>query len=99
MSKLLAPIHPGEILREDVLNPLNMSVNHSLNRWKRHPPERDRARTAWDHRRYGADRLARYIGTTPEFWLKLQVRYELRVARQTKLKEIEHATSPRSEAA
>src|ERR1035441_7078192 len=30
-------------------------------------------------------RLARYLGTTPEFWLKLQVHYELRVARQPKL--------------
>jgi addiction module HigA family antidote len=44
-------------------------------------------------------RLARYLGTTPEFWLKLQVHYELRVARQTKLKDIEHTVRPRSEAA
>jgi antitoxin HigA-1 len=44
-------------------------------------------------------RLARYLGTTPEFWLKLQVHYELRVARQTELKDIERAVRPRSEAA
>ncbi len=44
-------------------------------------------------------RLARYLGTTPEFWLKLQIHYELRVARQTKLKDIEHAVRPRTEAA
>jgi addiction module HigA family antidote len=44
-------------------------------------------------------RLARYLGTTPEFWLKLQVHYELRVARQTKLKDIEHTVRPRSETA
>ncbi len=31
MPKLLAPIHPGEILREDVLKPLNMSVNQLAN--------------------------------------------------------------------
>ncbi len=43
-----------------------------------------------------AMRLARYLGTTPEFWLKLQVHYELRVARQTKLKEIERTVKPRS---
>src|ERR1035438_1732598 len=36
-------------------------------------------------------RLARYLGTTSEFWLKLQVHYELRVSRQTKLKDIEHS--------
>ena len=44
-------------------------------------------------------RLARYLGTSPEFWLKLQVHYELRVARQAKQKEIERAVRPRSEAA
>jgi addiction module HigA family antidote len=44
-------------------------------------------------------RLGRYLGTTPEFWLKLQVHYELRVARQAKQKEIERAVRPRSEAA
>ena len=43
-------------------------------------------------------RLGRYLGTTPEFWLKLHVHYELRVARQAKQKEIERAVRPRSEA-
>ena len=44
-------------------------------------------------------RLARYLGTTAEFWLKLQVHYELRVARQAKLKDVERTVRPRSEAA
>ena len=44
-------------------------------------------------------RLARYLGTTPEFWLKLQVHYELRVARESKLPDIERAVKPRSVAA
>jgi addiction module HigA family antidote len=43
-------------------------------------------------------RLARYLGTTPEFWLKLQVHYELRVARQAKLQDIERAVQPRTAA-
>jgi addiction module HigA family antidote len=43
-------------------------------------------------------RLARYLGTTPEFWLKLQVHYELRIARQTKLPDIERAVQPRTAA-
>jgi addiction module HigA family antidote len=43
-------------------------------------------------------RLARYLGTTPEFWLKLQVHYELRVARQAKLPDIERAVQPRTAA-
>jgi len=44
-------------------------------------------------------RLARYLGTSAEFWLGLQLEYDLRMARQTKLKEIERAVRPRTEAA
>jgi antitoxin HigA-1 len=44
-------------------------------------------------------RLSRYLGTTAEFWLNLRKSYELRVARQTKQKEIERLVRPRSEAA
>jgi addiction module HigA family antidote len=100
MPKLLAPIHPGEILREDVLKPLNMSVNElakslAVDTARLNEIVRGRRGITADT----ALRLARYLGTTPEFWLKLQVHYELRVARQTKLKDIEHAVRPRSEAA
>jgi addiction module HigA family antidote len=100
MPKLLAPIHPGEILREDVLKPLNMSVNQlakslAVDAARLNEIVRGRRGITADT----ALRLARYLGTTPEFWLKLQVHYELRVAQQTKLKDIEHAVRPRSEAA
>jgi antitoxin HigA-1 len=44
-------------------------------------------------------RLSRYLGTTAEFWLNLQKSYELRVARQTNLKEIERTVLPRSQVA
>ena len=44
-------------------------------------------------------RLSRYLGATAEFWLNLPQRSELRVARQTKLKEIERTVRPRSDAA
>lgn len=44
-------------------------------------------------------RLARYLGTTAEFWLNLQKSYELRVARQSKQKAIDRAVRPRPEAA
>jgi addiction module HigA family antidote len=100
MPKLLPPSHPGEILREDVLVPLNMSVNQlakllTVDSARLNEIVRGRRGITADT----ALRLARYLGTTPEFWLKLQVHYELRVARQTKLREIEHAVRPRSEAA
>jgi addiction module HigA family antidote len=100
MPKLLAPIHPGEILLEDVLKPLNMSVNQlakslAVDAARLNEIVRGRRGITADT----ALRLARYLGTTPEFWLKLQVHYELRVARQAKLREIEQAIRPRSEAA
>ena len=100
MPKHLVPIHPGEILREDVLKPLNMSANKLAKLLGV-----DAARLndiVLGRRGITADtalRLARYLGTTPEFWLKLQVHYELRVARQTKLTDIERTVRPRSEAA
>src|SRR5882757_5600879 len=100
MPKLLAPIHPGEILREDVLNPLDMSVNQlakllAVDAARLNEIVRGRRGITADT----ALRLARYLGTTPEFWLNLQVHYELSVARQTKQKKIERAIRPRSEAA
>jgi addiction module HigA family antidote len=100
MPKLLAPIHPGEILREDVLKPLNMSVNQlakslAVDAARLNEIVRGRRGITADT----ALRLARYLGTTPEFWMKLQVHYELRLARQTKLQDIEHAVRPRTEAA
>jgi plasmid maintenance system antidote protein VapI len=44
-------------------------------------------------------RLARYLGTSAEFWLGLQLEYDLRTARRTRLREIEKAVRPRSAAA
>src|SRR5437870_11248678 len=100
MAKLLPPLHPGETIKEDVLKPLNMSVNQlakslAVDAARLNEIVRGRRGITADT----ALRLARYLGTTPEFWLKLQVHYELRVARQTKLKDIEHAVRPRTEAA
>jgi addiction module HigA family antidote len=100
MPKMLTPIHPGEVIREEILTPLDMSVNQLA---KRLAVDAARLNEIVRGRRgVTADtalRLARYLGTTPEFWLKLQVHYELRVARQTKLKDIERAVQPRSTAA
>jgi len=44
-------------------------------------------------------RLARYLGTSAEFWIGLQADYDLRVARQLKLKKIEREVKPKSRAA
>lgn len=100
MPKLLTPIHPGEIIREEVLVPLDMSVNQlakslAIDTARLNEIVRGRRGITADT----ALRLGRYLGNAPEFWLKLQVHYELRVARQAKQKEIERAVRPRTEAA
>jgi len=90
MPNSLAPIHPGETLREDVLDPLNMSVNRlakalGVDSSRLNEIVRGRRGITADT----ALRLARYLGTSAEFWLGLQLDYELRLARQSKLKQIE----------
>jgi addiction module HigA family antidote len=44
-------------------------------------------------------RLARYLGTSAEFWIGLQADYDLRVARQEKLRKIEREVAPKSKVA
>ena len=100
MTKLSAPVHPGESIKKDVLEPLNMSVNRlaktlAVDASRLNDIVRGRRGITADT----ALRLSRYLGTTAEFWMGLQLEYELRVARQTKLKAIERAVQPKSSAA
>jgi addiction module HigA family antidote len=100
MSKLLPPIHPGETIREDILKPLDMSVNQlakalSVDAARLNEIVRGRRGITADT----ALRLSRYLGTSAEFWLGLQADYDLRVARQLKLKKIEREVKPKSRAA
>lgn len=87
---LLDPIPPGEILREEFMQPLGMSIN-ALARALSVPPNRIGA-IVNGTRAITADtalRLGKYFGTSPEIWLDLQSDYELRVARQRKGKAID----------
>ena len=100
MAKMLPPVHPGETIREDVLKPLNMSVNQlakalAVDAARLNEIVRGRRGITADT----ALRLARYLGTTAEFWIGLQADYELRVARQAKLKQIEREVKPKLNAA
>jgi addiction module HigA family antidote len=100
MQKLIPPPHPGETISEDVLKPLDMSVNRlakalGITAARLNEIVRGRRGITADT----ALRLARYLGTSAEFWLGLQLEYDLRVARQAKQKDIERAVRPRSEAA
>lgn len=87
---LLDPIPPGEILREQFMRPLGISIN-ALARALAVPPNRIGA-IVNGTRAITADtalRLGKYFGTSPEIWLGLQVDYELRLARQTTWKTVE----------
>jgi antitoxin HigA-1 len=77
----LPPVHPGEILREDLMMPLGLSIN-GLARDLRVPVTR-MSEIVNGRRSITADtalRLARYFATTPEFWVNLQSAYDLDVA-------------------
>ena len=79
----MRPIHPGEVLREEFLVPLAMSAHALALELKVPAPRindivRERRAVTPDT----ALRLARYFGTTPDFWLNLQTAYDLKVAQQ-----------------
>ena len=76
----MRPIHPGEILREEFLGPLEMSANALALELKVAAPRindivRERRAITPDT----ALRLACYFGTTAQFWLNLQSAYDLKV--------------------
>jgi len=84
----MRPIHPGEILREEFLVPLNMSA-HALALELKVPAPRinDIVRERRAITPDTALRLARYFGNTPQFWMNLQTSYDLKCAeRETGLK-------------
>lgn len=81
----MRPIHPGEVLREEFLAPLDMSAN-AFAQAIGVPANRVSAIVAGE-RSITADtalRLACALGTTPEFWLNLQQAFELRTAERDK---------------
>jgi len=81
-GRRLPPVHPGEILNEDLLKPLGISLNR-LGRDLRVPVTRV-SEIVNGRRSITADtalRLARYFGTTPELWMNLQAAYDLDSAR------------------
>ena len=91
------PIHPGEILAEDVLAELDMSakqLGEALGVPSNRITEIVRGR-----RGITADtalRLSRWLGTSPRFWLNLQQAYDLEVAIKEHGEEIDRTVTPRS---
>jgi addiction module HigA family antidote len=94
-GKLLPPVHPGEILREDFLKPLDLSMNRLA--IDLHVPVTRIAEIVHERRGISPDtalRLARYFNTSARFWLNLQAAYDLEVAQDQIAQEIERDVRP-----
>jgi antitoxin HigA-1 len=77
----LSPVHPGEVLREEFLKPLGLSAGAVAKAI--HAPRTRIERLAHEHVDLTPDtalRLAKFFGTSSEFWMNIQSRYSLEVA-------------------
>ncbi len=90
MSTTISPIHPGEVLLEEFLEPLGVTQHHlaiSIG-----VPPRRINEIVHGQRRITADtalRLSRYFGTSDRFWLNLQTRYDLETQKDVIWQELE----------
>lgn len=90
--------HPGEILKEEFLDPHGLSINRAASLMR---VTADRvSKITRQERSITADtamRLSRLLGTTAEFWLNLQMAYDLSKARQEIYKKVEREVIPLAE--
>jgi antitoxin HigA-1 len=90
------PVHPGEVLREDLLKPLCISVNQLAK--SLHVPANRLNQIVNGKRGITPDtslRLSRYFGFSAEYWWNLQTHYDLELARRSTLEAIEREIEPR----
>lgn len=98
-NQQMPPVHPGEILKEDLMKPLGLSVS-ALARELKVPATR-MSEIVNGRRSLNAEtalRLSRYFGSTPEFWINLQAAYDLRVTIHSSSSRIEREVRPRKAA-
>ncbi len=96
-QKRLPPIHPGEILRAEFMEPLQLSMNRLA--LDLHVPVTRIAEIVHERRGITPDtalRLARYFQTSARFWLNLQSAYDLEVAEDELSRNIEREVQPSS---
>ena len=96
-TDLLPAIHPGEILREEYMRPLGLSINQLAR--DLYVPVTRMSEIVNERRSITADtalRLSRYFGNSAAFWLNLQQRYELEVAERALGEAIARQVQPRS---
>ena len=94
-NKLLDPITPGEILRDDFMKPIGISINR-LARDLSVPPNRI-SEIVNGKRAITADtalRLERYFGVEAQFWLNLETEYDLRIMKRKIWSDIEQRIIP-----
>src|SRR5271166_5303711 len=95
MARKMKPVHPGEILREEFMAPLGLSMN-KLALDLRVPVTRI-AEIVHERRAISTDtalRLGRYFNTSAVFWMNLQVRYDLEVAEDELVRRIVRDVQP-----
>ena len=93
MTNRMRPIHPGEILRDE-MDTLDLSANAFAKALD--VPTNRVTGILKKQRAVTADtalRLAQFFGTTPDFWMSLQTSYDVKKARQAVGKEIERAVT------
>ena len=89
-QKSIPNIHPGEILREEFLKPMN--ITPYLLAKSTYVPATRISEIIKGRRRISADtalRLGKFLGTSAEFWLGLQMEYDLREEKKYKMREIQ----------
>jgi antitoxin HigA-1 len=95
MAKKLKPVHPGEILREEFMKPLGLSMNKMAMDLR--VPVTRIAEIVAERRSVTADsalRFARYFKNSPTFWMNLQSRYDLEVAEDEIAAKVERDVQP-----
>jgi antitoxin HigA-1 len=95
MARRLKPVHPGEILREEFMVPLGLSMNKMAMDLR--VPVTLIADIANERRGISADtalRFARYFKNSPTFWMNLQTRYDLEVAEDEIAAKVERDVQP-----
>ena len=94
-AKIIPPIHPGETLREDFLKPLGLSANRLAMELRVSVTRiNDIVRAKRAITADTALRLARYFGTTPQFWMNLPANYDLEAAQDVRGLEIADRIRP-----
>ncbi|HLZ13150.1 MAG TPA: HigA family addiction module antitoxin [Candidatus Acidoferrum sp.] len=95
MARKLKPVHPGEILREEFMVPLGLSMNKVAMALR--VPVTRIADIVNQRRGITADtalRFARYFRNSPAFWMNLQTRYDLEVAEDEIARKVERDVQP-----